>query len=263
MTPSQVPEELHLVATSLRAALDPFDLDALAALLDEHVRWGGDVDTPQTCHTRTDVLNRLAHQRQRGVHTTLVELEPGDRGILVGFSVREAPHGDDGHQHEHTMYQVLEVRHQRVSDIRGCPNRYSAAVRAGIQVNETPVVEAQHITPILNVSNLEHSFDWFAKLGWNKNWDWRGDDGTVGFGAVGSGECEVFLCRDGQGGRGEHAAWLSIWVDDVDALHARCAHAGLEILQPPRDEPWGVREMLVRHPDGHTFRMSQSSQHGH
>lgn len=28
------------------------------------------------------------------------------------------------------------------------------------------------ITPILNVSSLEQSVAWFAKLGWRKLWDW-------------------------------------------------------------------------------------------
>jgi hypothetical protein len=26
---------------------------------------------------------------------------------------------------------------------------------------------------------------------------------------------------------------------------------------PPTDEPWGVREMHIRHPDGHVFRISK------
>jgi len=25
---------------------------------------------------------------------------------------------------------------------------------------------------------------------------------------------------------------------------------------PPTDEPWGVREFHLRHPEGHTFRVS-------
>jgi hypothetical protein len=28
-----------------------------------------------------------------------------------------------------------------------------------------------HIVPILNVSNLAESFEWFEKLGWKKGWD--------------------------------------------------------------------------------------------
>ena len=50
---------------------------------------------------------------------------------------------------------------------------------------------------------------------------------------------------------------MSIWVDDVDAVHQHCLEQGLEITWPPTDEPWNVREMHVRHPDGHVFRISQ------
>jgi len=35
------------------------------------------------------------------------------------------------------------------------------------------------LTPILNVSNIEESLAWFAKLGWEKAWDW-GDPPTFG-----------------------------------------------------------------------------------
>ena len=58
------------------------------------------------------------------------------------------------------------------------------------------------MTPILNVSDMEASFDWFARLGWKELWRW-GD--PVSFGAVGSGRSEIFLCHRGQGGRGQGA----------------------------------------------------------
>ena len=129
---------------------------------------------------------------------------------------------------------------------------------------------AHRLTPILNVSNILESFAWFEKLGWTKAWD-GGDPPT--FGGVCSGTCEIFLCLNGQGGRGttglsatfgpgsneaaEKGVWMSIWVDDVDALHKRCVSHGLEVTWPPTDMPWNVREMHVRHPDGHVFRISQ------
>lgn len=131
-----------------------------------------------------------------------------------------------------------------------------------------PEMEARYITPILNVSDISASFAWFEKLGWRKCWDW-GTPPT--FGAVGSGKCEIFLCQGGQGGRGrgtnestfgpsgsetgDKGAWMSIWVDDVDEVHKHCAAVGIEITFPPTDMPWNVREMHVRHPDGHVFRI--------
>jgi len=130
---------------------------------------------------------------------------------------------------------------------------------------------AKAITPILNVSDIEKSFRWFEHLGWKKIWDW-GTPPT--FGGVCSGQCEIFLCLNGQGGRGkgentatfhqsggetsDKGVWLSIWVDDVDGIYQHCQAQQIEILNPPEDMPWHVREMHVRHPDGHVFRISQS-----
>lgn len=123
-------------------------------------------------------------------------------------------------------------------------------------------MEAREITPFLNVADLPTSFDWFARLGWTKRWEWcppYADAPT--FGAIGSGKCEIYLCLDGQGGRGDDGAWISLWVDDVDAVHSMCVLEGLEITAAPEDKPWGVREMHVRHPDGHVFRVSTESEH--
>ena len=55
----------------------------------------------------------------------------------------------------------------------------------------------------------------------------------------------------------EKGVWMSMWVDDVDAVHKRCVEQGIEITWPPTNMPWGAREMHVRHPDGHVFRVSQ------
>ena len=116
------------------------------------------------------------------------------------------------------------------------------------------------------MSDLAASFEWFGRVGWAKRWDWTPPDtAEATFGAVGSGCCEIFLCRDGQGGRGRgpgiggdgEGVWMTIWVDDVDAVHAGCLQAGVEVLMAPQDEPWGVREMHLRHPDGHVFRISR------
>lgn len=130
-------------------------------------------------------------------------------------------------------------------------------------------MEAKSLTPILNVSNIEESFSWFQKLGWSKNWEW-GE--PVSFGCVGSGECEIFLCLNGQGGRGkgsntttfqvagdetqDQGVWMSIWVENVDKVHSLALTAGIEVVCEPEDMPWGVRECHLRHPDGHVFRIS-------
>ncbi len=118
-------------------------------------------------------------------------------------------------------------------------------------------VDAQ--VPILNVSDMAASFAWFAKLGWRKLWDY-GEPPE--FGAVGNGGSEIFLCLDGQGCRadahGHGGIWASWFVSEraaVDAAHALALREGLEVLEAPYDAPWGMRECVVRHPDGHAFRI--------
>ena len=130
---------------------------------------------------------------------------------------------------------------------------------------------AHKINPILNVSSFADSVAWFEKLGWSKAWEW-GE--PPDFGGVCSGNCEIFLCEGGQGGRGrssvtqtfgaddndaqDKGVWMSVWVENVDEIHRRCLEQGLEVTWPPTDMPWNVRELHVRHPDGHVFRISQS-----
>jgi uncharacterized glyoxalase superfamily protein PhnB len=46
-------------------------------------------------------------------------------------------------------------------------------------------------------------------------------------------------------------------VEDVDEVHRECVAAGLNVTFQPTDMPWKVREMHVRHPDGHVFRISK------
>jgi catechol 2,3-dioxygenase-like lactoylglutathione lyase family enzyme len=140
-------------------------------------------------------------------------------------------------------------------------------------------VKVEHVVPILNVSDVEASFAWFAKLGWSRQFDWdSGDPGAPpDFGGVSCDGYEIFLCRDGQGSRGrgtntqtglgadqraDKGTWVAIWVDDVDGVHKQCLHQNVDVTHPPTDEPWGVREMHVRHPDGHVFRISQTASAG-
>ena len=131
-------------------------------------------------------------------------------------------------------------------------------------------MKVDRLTPILNVSDLKRTFEWFEKLGWQKAWDW-GNPAT--FDGVCCDNSEIFLCEGGQGGRGhtglpntfgpgsnealEKGVWMSMWVDDVDAVHAECVENGIEVVWPPSDMPWGVREMHIRHPDGHVFRIGR------
>ena len=99
------------------------------------------------------------------------------------------------------------------------------------------------------------------------------EHGDAGFGSVCSDDATIFLCRGAQGLRGTimprfpgddatDGVWMTWWMDspaDVDRLHSIAIEKGMTVTYPPTDEPWGVREFHLRHPDGHTFRVSAGS----
>jgi len=120
-------------------------------------------------------------------------------------------------------------------------------------------VTVRSVRPILNVASVRESLAWFAQLGWTTTFVWDDDDdedGEPGFGGTGFGDdAEIFLCRNCQGARGTWVSWFLDELADVDRMHERALELGLDVSQPPTDEPWGVREFHLRHPDGHTFRV--------
>jgi catechol 2,3-dioxygenase-like lactoylglutathione lyase family enzyme len=43
------------------------------------------------------------------------------------------------------------------------------------------------------------------------------------------------------------------WVDDVDALHEELTGRGADLLHGPVDQPYGLRDLRVRDPDGYVL----------
>jgi predicted enzyme related to lactoylglutathione lyase len=110
------------------------------------------------------------------------------------------------------------------------------------------------VVPILNVKDFAVSMEYYVKkLGFAKKWAW-GTPPT--FGCVTRDKIDIFLC---EGAQGHSGMWMSIFMDDVDALHEEYKQSGATIRLPPTNMPWGTREMNVEDPDGHRFRMGSDA----
>jgi uncharacterized glyoxalase superfamily protein PhnB len=48
---------------------------------------------------------------------------------------------------------------------------------------------------------------------------------------------------------------------DIDALHAHTLSEGASVLQPPTDQPWGLREMVLQAPGGHRLVLGAEAGH--
>lgn len=48
---------------------------------------------------------------------------------------------------------------------------------------------------------------------------------------------------------------------DIDGLHAHALAQGAEVIEPPSDQPWGLREMMLRAPGGHELILGAETGH--
>ncbi len=116
-------------------------------------------------------------------------------------------------------------------------------------MSESTSIPAEGLTPILHVRDLKEAMAYYTeKLLFERLWDW-GD--PPDFGAVRLGKVEIFFC---QGGQGSPGTWLCIFLEDVDGYFERIKKLGAEVIEPPRNLPWGMREMQVRDPNQHVLR---------
>jgi lactoylglutathione lyase len=50
---------------------------------------------------------------------------------------------------------------------------------------------------------------------------------------------------------------VAFFVDDPDAEHERLRDAGVEVVAPPTDRPWGERTLHVADPDGNVVELTR------
>jgi hypothetical protein len=280
-------QNLELILFGWVDALRRRDPDLIADRLAPDIVWQG-LRRDLVCPNRTAVLDNISaggpvRERVTGIEVAAVD----DHRVLLGVKLPGVTEFF-GETLEGEMFDVFTINDGvivRIDEFKTRDDAFTftrntsalSQVGQGRNAREAQVprgLRVERVVPILNVSDIHASFEWFEKLGWDKGFEWRADpsDDAPGFGAVETRGCEIFLCRDGQGSRGKGAnhstfgpdgdetsdkgVWMSIWVDDVDTIHQHCVSEGLDITHPPTDEPWGVREFHVRHPDGHVFRIS-------
>jgi len=115
-------------------------------------------------------------------------------------------------------------------------------------------ISAEGLTPILYVRDFDEAMKYYTeKLLFRKLWDFGK---PPGFGAVGLGNVEIFFCLKGQGRPG---SWLTIFLQDVDDYFERISRLGADVIEPPANMPWGMREMRVRDPNEHVIRFGQDT----
>lgn len=109
-----------------------------------------------------------------------------------------------------------------------------------------------HLMPKLPVSDMDRSIAYYQEaLGLSLAW--RTIDGTLA--ALATGEIEVLLLVPWNGEGAPPAQSSYVYVEDPDALCAEFEESGADIVDPVASRPYGMRDFVVRDPDGHRFTL--------
>ncbi len=111
--------------------------------------------------------------------------------------------------------------------------------------NSAPPVECTRINPTVRVRDIARAIDFYtSRLGFRVGFTW-GE--PLRFAGVNFGEVQLFLQ---QGDPGSVPAQVYFVVDDADVLHAYQAAQGVQVLRPPADQAYELRDYTVADLDG-------------
>lgn len=101
--------------------------------------------------------------------------------------------------------------------------------------------------PELPVPNVREAQEYYRdRLGFEIAW--HNEEGRIG--AVAHGDCAIFF-RESSDDIRPSVFW--VFNEDVDQAHAELLGLGADVLGPPVDKPWGLRQFTVRDAFGNLF----------
>ncbi|MGN9910066.1 VOC family protein [Phytohabitans sp. LJ34] len=122
---------------------------------------------------------------------------------------------------------------------------------------QTEMTAWLHLMPRLPVTDIDRSIAYYQEaLGFRLAW--RTTDGTLA--ALSSGDIEMLLLVPWRGDSPPPAQSAYVYVEDPDALCAEYQQAGADVVDPVASRPYGMRDFVVRDPDGHRFTLGRGEE---
>ncbi|MCO8276782.1 VOC family protein [Actinoplanes sp. TRM 88003] len=114
-----------------------------------------------------------------------------------------------------------------------------------------------HLMPRLSVTDMDRSIAYYQEaLGFRLAW--RTADNSLA--AMAGGEIDMLLLVPWTGDSPPPAHTAYVYVEDPDALCAEYQQAGADIVDPVTSRPTGMRDFVLRDPDGHRFILGRGEQ---
>ncbi|WP_188194710.1 VOC family protein [Nonomuraea sp. SYSU D8015] len=138
----------------------------------------------------------------------------------------------------------------RLDEVRRLLEAVDAMTEENDMSTETCISSWLHLMPHIPVTDAERSITYYQEaLGLRL--DWRTADGQVV--ALSSGDIETLMLVPWSGAGAPPPQETYVYVEDPDALCAEYQQAGADIVSPVATRAYGMRDFVVRDPDGHTF----------
>lgn len=126
---------------------------------------------------------------------------------------------------------------------------------------QNPPEGAPRISPYLLYADAGAAADFAVEaFGFTEHFRMTGDDGSVNHAEVRLADGEVMMGSPGPDYPGPRAAGnistVHVYVDDVDAHHARAKAAGATIISEPENQFYGDRRYAAEDPEGHRWHFA-------
>ena len=124
-------------------------------------------------------------------------------------------------------------------------------------MSETSRAGRPNIFPALKYQNAQQAIEFLTKaFGFERQVVYPSDNGGIAHAQLKIGSGVVMLGSDAKDPANPWDAvriGIYVYVDDVDAHHARAKAAGAEIVRPLADTDYGAREYSVRDSEGNLW----------
>jgi catechol 2,3-dioxygenase-like lactoylglutathione lyase family enzyme len=111
-------------------------------------------------------------------------------------------------------------------------------------------------TAVFAVADVQQTVSFYVNvLGFRQHWLW-GNPPT--FGCVGHGQVELFLSQELALSQRVEGHGHYFFVEDIDSLYEQHRSAAAPMVAPLETKPWGMREYIVRDPNGYHLRFGAS-----
>jgi ketosteroid isomerase-like protein/catechol 2,3-dioxygenase-like lactoylglutathione lyase family enzyme len=256
----------------VRCAFDAFrgrDAATLAGLLDADVEWLGADAGPWDRHGREQVLEALAALDPRDAGPDERILEAGDRVVLLARGV----HTDDG-EHRGAACLVIGFAGDRIAHVREYRSSGEALVAAGLEppdlptpiapgdphptwAGAAPAADVNGLVPFAHATDVARSIAFYALLGFRVTNTFE-PHGSIAWAWLTSGKAQLMLAASDEAiDRAAQGVLFYLYTDDLAALHARLAGAGVRVGEIVDGSPGPRHEISVADPDGYRLMIAQ------